>query len=377
MGNLSIGKGGVTAFFIMGIMVLISSSVVAYLNYRDQANSHEYINEALNRIDIAGKIHSAVSDAEASRRGYQITNDRQYITSINNAKIIVDSLLKTMRVGLNGNAKQQQKTDTLFLLCEERFELFKRAIELQQKNGANDKLLRPIMDRGKIVSSDMHSIISRVTSEEESAITNKQAIEHESYRFTFYTVAGGAFVSCIIFIIVFILLKKIGKGGSAEDEEITREELETIVRDRTAEVSQINNKLNFKITELEKKDKELQHSEEYYRMLFNQAHDAILIIDPHDERVLDANNRTCEIYGFKREDLIGLSLKAISKNVAQGEEHLKKILEKGNHNFQTVHYNKKLNEILMEINASVIDYNGRKAILSIHRDITERVLVIH
>jgi hypothetical protein len=69
----------------------------------------------------------------------------------------------------------------------------------------------------------------------------------------FYTTAGGTIVSCLIFILVFIALNKVIKGGPYEDDEITRGELESIVRERTAEISQINYKLNSKITELELK----------------------------------------------------------------------------------------------------------------------------
>jgi hypothetical protein len=39
-------------------------------------------------------------------------------------------------------------------------------------------------------------------------------------------------------------------------------------------------------------------------MLFNQAHDAILIVDPENERELDANNRTCEIYSSIGKNLL-------------------------------------------------------------------------
>ena len=32
--------------------------------------------------------------------------------------------------------------------------------------------------------------------------------------------------------------------------------------------------------------------------IFNNAHDAILLIDPDGEVVLDANHRACELYGI-------------------------------------------------------------------------------
>lgn len=376
--HLSLGKGTVVLFFLMGIAVLISTSIVTYLNSMEQLDSHDYITDGYKRIDMIEKMQSLITDSESSRKGYQLTNDKEYLDVISNSRIAVDSILRSLKAQYRENLKTQGRMDTLVLLVNERFELFDRSIFITDKKNSNQKLMKPLTERGKIVNSDIRSLVNRLRADENNSITAKHELGDQSYRFTFYTIAGGITVSCIIFIIVFFMLRKPGSRNTENEDEFTREELEKIVRERTAEVSQINNRLNMKLEEVKKKDEDLKRSEQYYRMLFEQAHDAILILNPEDERVIDVNQRGCQMYGFSREEFIGLSLKSISKNVIQGDENMKKTLQKGYfHNFQTVHYNKQLNEILMEINASVINYNGEKAILSIHRDITDRVLMIH
>jgi hypothetical protein len=70
-------------------------------------------------------------------------------------------------------------------------------------------------------------------------------------------------------------------------------------------------------------------------------------------------------------------LRSIAKNIKQGEENIRNTLEKGYyHNFQSVQYKKDMTEMLVEINASVFTYNGKKVILSINRDITDRILKV-
>ena len=70
-------------------------------------------------------------------------------------------------------------------------------------------------------------------------------------------------------------------------------------------------------------------------------------------------------------------MQVIFKNIPENVESVKKTLSKGYYyNFQTVHYRKDSTEMLMEINASVINYKGQTAILSINRDITERILAL-
>ena len=110
-----------------------------------------------------------------------------------------------------------------------------------------------------------------------------------------------------------------------------------------------------------------------YFDLFENANDAILILEPEQEIVLEANAQACKTYGFTKEELVGMSLKRITKDVPRGERQIAKLLLDSNYrNFETVHTRSDGCEIEILASASVIEYNGRTAILSINRDITER-----
>jgi PAS domain S-box-containing protein len=127
------------------------------------------------------------------------------------------------------------------------------------------------------------------------------------------------------------------------------------------------------ISERKRAEEALRKSERDYRNLFESANDAILILEPESERILEANNKACEVYGFSREDLLGLSLKKLSQNVARGEQQICQLLREGScRNFETVQYKQDGTPIELLINSAVIEYGGRTAILSINRDITER-----
>jgi PAS domain S-box-containing protein len=118
----------------------------------------------------------------------------------------------------------------------------------------------------------------------------------------------------------------------------------------------------------------LEKSERDYRGLFENAHDAILIFEPEGERILDANERASEMYGVPREELLGKSLEAFSANVAEGKRRIEEIVADGVlTGYQTAHRRQDGSLILLDVNASMVDYGGRRAILSIQRDITDRV----
>ncbi len=126
------------------------------------------------------------------------------------------------------------------------------------------------------------------------------------------------------------------------------------------------------ITERKAVEEAVRKGEEYIN-LFKLANDAIVIFEPEREIVLDINDKACEIYGFSREEFIGRSIRDSSHNARRGEEQIKKLLAKGTYQeFETVQYRADGTPINFLINASVIQYQGRQAVLSINRDITER-----
>jgi PAS domain S-box-containing protein len=49
-----------------------------------------------------------------------------------------------------------------------------------------------------------------------------------------------------------------------------------------------------------------------YHAAFELASDAIIIFDPDTEEVLHVNRKACELYGFSREEFIGIDLKKLS-----------------------------------------------------------------
>jgi len=127
------------------------------------------------------------------------------------------------------------------------------------------------------------------------------------------------------------------------------------------------------VTELAEAEQALRRSEEDYRGIFESAHEAVVLFDPETEEILDANRNACALYGFSREELLSMSLVALSKNPARGKSRIRETLEQRSlQGMETVHYRRDGSEILLEVNAAVVEFRGRKAILSLNRDVTER-----
>ncbi len=150
-----------------------------------------------------------------------------------------------------------------------------------------------------------------------------------------------------------------------------------LLASRAGELERAKNELRHARDELgrlvDERTAELRKASQDYRQIFENAHDPILIFRPEDERVLNVNRRACEVYGFSREEFLGLSLLDISEDVERGRDQVSQTLENGVfYNFESVQFRKDGSRMFLEINASAIEYEGRPAILSVNRDVTER-----
>ncbi len=118
-------------------------------------------------------------------------------------------------------------------------------------------------------------------------------------------------------------------------------------------------------------ERAMEASEAKYRGVFENANDAIVIFEPRTERILEANTRALELYGFSREEFLGMSLKKITMDVARGEKQIEQTLQAGSFtDFETVQFRKDGSPISISVNASVIEFRGEPAILSINRDVS-------
>ncbi len=130
------------------------------------------------------------------------------------------------------------------------------------------------------------------------------------------------------------------------------------------------------ITGLRRNEKALQESEKRYRSLFDQANDAIYLINPQTGKIIDCNKKAAEMDGYSIEELKGMITIDIhppdEKNTIP--EMLKEVLDKGSvAGISGLHHVRKDGRLVpIEINASIIEIDGEKLNISIVRDVTEQ-----
>ncbi len=151
-----------------------------------------------------------------------------------------------------------------------------------------------------------------------------------------------------------------------------RNRLEELVNERTIELEKATKEMQAEIVERKQAEKAMRVSEERYRLLVENANDAIFIAQ--DEVIKFANPKTEELTGYSAEELA----KTPFANFVHPEdrdmvvERYKRTLEgeelPGVYSFRII--NSGNEEFEGELNAALITWEGRPAILNFLRDIT-------
>lgn len=126
------------------------------------------------------------------------------------------------------------------------------------------------------------------------------------------------------------------------------------------------------VTERIRSEQALRESEEKYRLLFSAEKDAILICDDQTLALTDANDAAVTLYGYSQEQLVELNVTALLAEPDAVREDLDSILSGSRELLSASHRHKSGALFPVEITAGVFNWTGRRMLVLIIRDTSER-----
>ena len=129
------------------------------------------------------------------------------------------------------------------------------------------------------------------------------------------------------------------------------------------------------ITERKRMEEDLRNSEEYLKLLFDYAPDAVYLNDV-EGRFLDGNRAAERMIGYRKSDLIGhsfLTLNVLAPDqVATAAQLLVDSLERPMGPLEMTLNRKDGSQVAVEVRTYPVNLKGRRLILGVARDVTER-----
>jgi len=120
---------------------------------------------------------------------------------------------------------------------------------------------------------------------------------------------------------------------------------------------------------------ELRLSEERYRSIFNAAVDGMALLSP-DGRIIDVNAAMEELYGYDRSEMIGEKALRFARGSTR-ENAARFLTTVRNENYAAMvdkAYRRDGTEFYIEPRGVTVNYRGKKHILAVIRDVTERAV---
>jgi PAS domain S-box-containing protein len=130
------------------------------------------------------------------------------------------------------------------------------------------------------------------------------------------------------------------------------------------------------ITDLKRAQEESEESRRHFQTLFNLMADPVAIVDDRGN-VLDVTQKVEEVFGFKKEEVVGRNFAEKGILTAKTKEIMAKKLAERISGELVAPYEVELltkdgRKLPVEINASAIQYKGKPATLNVIRDVSER-----
>lgn len=145
------------------------------------------------------------------------------------------------------------------------------------------------------------------------------------------------------------------------------------VRLKTLQLEENNRLLEDELMERQQVEKELRERQQQYRVLFEDSHTIMMLIDPLTAEIVDVNPAACAFYLYPREAMQGMKLTQL--NQLSDEEVREKVVQIESREQQQFELRHRLadGEVRdVEIQSSPIVVEGRSLICSIIHDISKR-----
>ncbi|MCL5808359.1 MAG: PAS domain S-box protein [Deltaproteobacteria bacterium] len=131
------------------------------------------------------------------------------------------------------------------------------------------------------------------------------------------------------------------------------------------------------ITDRKRREEELRENEERYRTLFERVGDYALLLEVDGDKIpiiADMNETALQMHGYSREEIQGKSISCIDPDISP-EVHAERmrLVRSGKPALFTVRHQRKDGTLFdAEVSSQSVLIKGKKFVLSVERDITER-----
>ncbi|HEX2972861.1 MAG TPA: ATP-binding protein [Tepidisphaeraceae bacterium] len=290
---------------------------------------------AIRSRDLLAALEDTLAtliSAETGQRGYLLTGDGQYLEPYHVALDRIPKDLAELDDAAKAGETSAQQVQIVARLTQERLAQLEQTIQLRREKGLEAALPIARENTAKRIMEELRERIGQMEAQANITLTvNRQRRDNANTMRT--VVAAGMALITLLFL--GWAYRRIRHGIRVVEQAV-----EALRR---------------------------------YELLASHSRDIILFLNYADGRILEANAAAVNAYGYSREQMLTMTIHNIAVAQAPGviAERMAKADAQGIL-FETFHRRKDGSTFPVEVSARGATVNGRRTLISVVRDITER-----
>jgi PAS domain S-box-containing protein len=260
-------RPNVASVFLLVIGLLVSSVGLTYWLGLEANASNRKLTDRRVVIERLDRLLGSVTEAETGQRGYLLMGREPYLDPYHAAFAAIQKELAAIDELAAGGELSKQAVGRINSLTNEKLAELAQTIAEYREHGPKAALDTVSSDRGRRIMDELRAAVNDLRSTEES-----------KYRETAAAAERATTIRTVVFLVtVFGNLLLLIWAYQRIADTIRVEEA-------------------------------LRENEERFRLLFQQAAIGIKRLDLAGERMLEVNDRLCDILGYSRDELLKMSL---------------------------------------------------------------------
>lgn len=302
----------IVALFATVAAILVVVAVVALRNISRATASNDWVNQTHAAILELGSLRGSFLASDAALRTLLVTGSEQDEAACREAMSNLSENLEVLRALLRTDRASAPALERLDTLTEGRSKLTRDA--LAARRGGKPEAIRALVlaDTAAGVTAEVRRIVEKLKTEQMALLAARDGEAYLQAQTTLWTVGTGVALNFLLLGLAGWLVRDDvrARRRAAEVLREANEQLETRVRERTAELAKANEVLRAENLERAWGAQALEHQLRYNELIVNSISDLVFVLTKA-QNISRINPAVTHITGFETKELVNRPLQSL------------------------------------------------------------------